>query len=652
MQATRLRVGPQRPNHNVDEEMDRLQSLSLSPTWSRSQLPVSPPSKVRTQAHQSRSPSRSPPLPALSPVRIVSRSSAHATNNSLFGGPRAGLPTNNPLDEVVPPLQRGVPLAIPTAVRSSGHSPQQQQQFRKFVTTPSKSDLSALLRDALQDLYEKRPADELLHLIGYLRHRVAQRDGISDVDGLESAEVQRLKEENHRLKRHMSPENADYAAMNELLSVDLQKKSMQLDEALRQAQQLKGEVRQLKKALKRERIRAEDSAVELVEQQWLREKAPEDIERALQFLFARTDTDGSGTISEQELRALLSSASLRVSEEEVEFMLRATEKNEDGDIDYDAFVPTAYHLLARFHVQQGEADEAEARAQAKLEQQRKDEAVANDFLLNDLTPDQLTHQLRAVYAQADANDDGRVSTQEMFALLKGVKGLPPFTMEEVQQVMLNIAPPSEDGSPPSPSSLTVSFEEFVPVAFTVLKRQFLNELDEAVGPADDEGGSDDVDDDEGVGRGGAGGGGGSGGGGGNYQDVNEAEEEGYGDEEEDPAADAVDAAALERADAYLGTVSAAKMEEILTEAFQSADKDGSGFLDREELQAALASSPVLRAYADPRVIDRLVDQIDTDRDGKIDYVEFIPLGQDMLRTIVAAELKVRAAECMHACLRC
>ena len=84
-----------------------------------------------------------------------------------------------------------------------------------------------------------------------------------------------------------------------------------------------------------------------------------------------------------------------------------------------------------------------------------------------------------------------------------------------------------------------------------------------------------------------------------------------------------------------------KLEQILHEAFCAADKDSSGFVDRDELLVAFASSPVLQPYADPLIVDQVIAQLDTNNDGQLNYVEFIPLGHDMLKTIVASELKVR-----------
>lgn len=68
-----------------------------------------------------------------------------------------------------------------------------------------------------------------------------------------------------------------------------------------------------------------------------------------------------------------------------------------------------------------------------------------------------------MYEQADTDENGLVSTQEMFDLLNSVEGLPSINMDDVRALMAEIAGAGEDSS-------VVTFEQFIPVAFAVLKR--------------------------------------------------------------------------------------------------------------------------------------------------------------------------------------
>ncbi|WCJ35056.1 Calcium-dependent protein kinase [Euphorbia peplus] len=59
-------------------------------------------------------------------------------------------------------------------------------------------------------------------------------------------------------------------------------------------------------------------------------------------------------------------------------------------------------------------------------------------------------------------------------------------------------------------------------------------------------------------------------------------------------------------------------EENLYEAFQYFDKDNSGFITREELRQAMAQY----GMGDEATIDEIIDDVDTDKDGRINYEEF------------------------------
>lgn len=59
-------------------------------------------------------------------------------------------------------------------------------------------------------------------------------------------------------------------------------------------------------------------------------------------------------------------------------------------------------------------------------------------------------------------------------------------------------------------------------------------------------------------------------------------------------------------------------DENLHKAFQHFDKDGSGFITRDELRHAMSSY----GMGDEATIDEVLDDVDTDKDGKINYEEF------------------------------
>lgn len=62
-------------------------------------------------------------------------------------------------------------------------------------------------------------------------------------------------------------------------------------------------------------------------------------------------------------------------------------------------------------------------------------------------------------------------------------------------------------------------------------------------------------------------------------------------------------------------------EENLFKAFQFFDKDQSGFITRDELRQAMTQY----GMGDDATIDEIIDDVDTDKDGRINYEEFVAM---------------------------
>ncbi|CAN1315176.1 Calcium-dependent protein kinase 29 [Linum perenne] len=62
-------------------------------------------------------------------------------------------------------------------------------------------------------------------------------------------------------------------------------------------------------------------------------------------------------------------------------------------------------------------------------------------------------------------------------------------------------------------------------------------------------------------------------------------------------------------------------EEHLFEAFQYFDKDNSGYITRDELRHAMSEY----GMGDEATIDEVIDDVDTDKDGRINYEEFVAM---------------------------
>lgn len=53
------------------------------------------------------------------------------------------------------------------------------------------------------------------------------------------------------------------------------------------------------------------------------------------------------------------------------------------------------------------------------------------------------------------------------------------------------------------------------------------------------------------------------------------------------------------------------------------DRDGNGFIDREELRSILSKHGLLNNEEAERSINQIFDSTDENRDGKIDFGEFV-----------------------------
>ena len=70
-------------------------------------------------------------------------------------------------------------------------------------------------------------------------------------------------------------------------------------------------------------------------------------------------------------------------------------------------------------------------------------------------------------------------------------------------------------------------------------------------------------------------------------------------------------------------------EERIAEAFQSIDRDGSGFIEKYELAEVLGSS------CTKAQIDEIMEVADTNNDGKISYDEFFNVFRDQTMILAA-----------------
>lgn len=70
----------------------------------------------------------------------------------------------------------------------------------------------------------------------------------------------------------------------------------------------------------------------------LNEEVPQEILSSARRTFAQFDKDNSGTIDIKELRTLLTSLHVNVSDEELQILMDSVDEDRSGEIDFDEFV--------------------------------------------------------------------------------------------------------------------------------------------------------------------------------------------------------------------------------------------------------------------------------------------------------------------------
>lgn len=74
------------------------------------------------------------------------------------------------------------------------------------------------------------------------------------------------------------------------------------------------------------------------------------------------------------------------------------------------------------------------------------------------------------------------------------------------------------------------------------------------------------------------------------------------------------------------------VKNVITQAFNDYDLDGSGFLERPEVRRFVDDSckEVKIPTVSEQHLDKIINAVDQDRDGKISFTEFTTLVQGML----------------------
>jgi len=256
------------------------------------------------------------------------------------------------------------------------------------------------------------------------------------------------------------------------------------------------------------------------------------LEQYLEKLFAVADVNGDGVLQPEEFANLLRRSGFNFSPGQVAQLVRAADVNQDGVIEYSEFIPAMIAIL------KGTQQAAKSSAMPALD---------------NVPPAMLERYLKKLFSVGDVNGDGVLQPEEMSRLLE----LSGFNLEPSKvAAIVDTADVNRDG--------VISYEEFVPVAVGILKAR---------------------------------------------------------SSEGAPAMPNIE------------DVPPAMLERYLKKLFAIADVNGDGVLQPAEFTRLLTLSGF--NLSGPQVAE-LVQKADVNRNGVIEYDEFIPVAMDILRSRKAA----------------
>jgi Ca2+-binding EF-hand superfamily protein len=189
----------------------------------------------------------------------------------------------------------------------------------------------------------------------------------------------------------------------------------------------------------------------------------EELKAKIEQLFKDADADGNGVLDRNEFKQVFEglTSELNLTKKDIMKIIAEADENDDGFIEYAEFAPVAVDVVDSIYAKQDYEMEKQLRKEDALED-------AREFLLHGMPREELEAMLGDVFVKADEDQNGWLSRKEFVKCIKEADL--GFTRKEVN-VLLSEVDIDHDGK--------ISYEEFVPLCFTLLVEMVSESLIEA-----------------------------------------------------------------------------------------------------------------------------------------------------------------------------
>eukprot|EP00232_Nephroselmis_pyriformis_P004517 CAMPEP_0182912656 /NCGR_PEP_ID=MMETSP0034_2-20130328/37628_1 /TAXON_ID=156128 /ORGANISM="Nephroselmis pyriformis, Strain CCMP717" /LENGTH=481 /DNA_ID=CAMNT_0025049335 /DNA_START=86 /DNA_END=1527 /DNA_ORIENTATION=- len=183
-----------------------------------------------------------------------------------------------------------------------------------------------------------------------------------------------------------------------------------------------------------------------------------ELEEFILQLFMEADGDHNGYLDRHEFKLVMQSANLGLSKKDIRAIMAECDENDDGVIEYREFMPLMVQVVQMVRAKQ------QAEAEKNFQEAEAREAV-EVHLLHGMPRDELENIMKSVFVAADSDGSGALSRKEFKQCLKSAElGL---TRKDINLLMAE-ADMDGDGN--------ISYDEFMPLCFDILVERFKEEV--------------------------------------------------------------------------------------------------------------------------------------------------------------------------------